>query len=55
MLVNTEVLTLRFYNKEVTYWDCQGYTYWHMENIINRCVVADTYHRRNVDGRMPQL
>jgi len=44
-----------FFNKEVTYWDYEGYTYWHMENIINRCVVADTYHRRKIDGRLPQL
>jgi len=43
-----------FFNKEVTYWDYQSYTYWHMENIINRCVVADTYHRRKINGRMPQ-
>ena len=42
-----------FYKKEVIYWDYEGYTYWHMENIINRCVEADTYHRRRMDGRLP--
>ncbi len=42
-----------FYHKPVTYLDYDGYTYWHMENIINRCVVADTYHQRKKDGRLP--
>jgi hypothetical protein len=42
-----------FFKKAVIYWDYEGYTYWHMENIINRCVEADTYHRRKVDGRLP--
>jgi len=44
-----------FYSKEVIYWDYDGYTYWHMGNIINRCVEADTYHRREMDGRLPRL
>ena len=43
-----------FYSKPVIYWDYDGYTYWHMENIINRCVEADTYHRREADGRLPK-
>ena len=43
-----------FYSKKVIYWDYDGYTYWHLENIINRCVEADTYHRREIDGRLPQ-
>ena len=42
-----------FYKKPVIYFDYDGYTYWHMENIINRCVVADTYHRRKQYGRLP--
>ena len=42
-----------FYNKPVIYFDYDGYAYWHMENIINRCVVADTYHRRKQAGRLP--
>ena len=42
-----------FYSTKVTYWDYEGYTYWHMEYIINRCVEADTYHRRQADGRLP--
>ena len=43
-----------FYKKEMIYWDYNGHTYWHMNNIINRCVEADTYHRREKDGRLPQ-
>ncbi|MCD6435574.1 MAG: hypothetical protein J7L15_04235 [Clostridiales bacterium] len=43
----------KFYDKKVIYLDCDGYTYWHMENIINRCVEADIYHRRKKEGRMP--
>ena len=42
-----------FYKKEVIYFDHDGYTYWHMGNIINRCVVADTFHQRKIDGRLP--
>ena len=44
----------KFFTKDFTYWDYDGYTYWHMEDIINRCVEADTYHRREADGRLPQ-
>ncbi|MCX7024923.1 MAG: hypothetical protein NT080_09910 [Spirochaetes bacterium] len=44
-----------FFQKAVIYLDHEGYSYWHMENIINRCVVRDTYHRREIDGRLPRL
>jgi len=43
-----------FYKAKETYFDYGGYTYWHMDNIINRCVEADTYHRREKDGRLPK-
>jgi hypothetical protein len=43
-----------FYKKTVTYLDYNGYTYWHMENIINRCFERDTFHRRELDGRLPK-
>ena len=26
-----------FYDQKNVYFDYDGYTYWHMENIINRC------------------
>ena len=43
-----------FYKTTMIYFDFGGYTYWHMDNIINRCVEADTYHRREKDGRLPK-
>lgn len=43
-----------FYSREQIYLDFEGYTYWHMENIINRCIEQDTYHRRKLDGRLPK-
>lgn len=42
-----------FYEKEQIYYDYKGFTYWHMENIINRCVIEDTYHVRKLNGRIP--
>lgn len=41
-----------FYETKQLYFDVGGYTYWHMENIINRCVSRDTYHGRKKDGRL---
>jgi hypothetical protein len=43
-----------FYKMKQVYFDYSGFTYWHMENIINRCAEADTYHRREKDGRLPK-
>jgi len=43
-----------FYDMKQVYFDYDGYTYWHMDNIINRCPEADTYHRRKKDGRLPK-
>lgn len=43
-----------FYRTKQVYFDYDGNTYWHMGNIINRCVEADTYHRREKDGRLPK-
>jgi hypothetical protein len=51
--IDTQGYKDNFYQKEVFYFDHDGYTYWHMGNIINRCVVADTYHQRKIDGRLP--
>jgi len=42
-----------FYKKKTLYLEYDGYTYWHIENIINRCVNKDTYHQRKLDGRLP--
>ncbi len=43
-----------FYKMEQIYFDYNGFTYWHMENIINRCIEQNTYHRRKIDGRLPK-
>ena len=43
-----------FYSKQMIFFDYKEYTYWHMENIINRCLFADTYHRRVIDDRLPE-
>jgi hypothetical protein len=43
-----------FYNTKQIYFDYDGNTYWHMGNIINRCVEADTYHQRDKDDRLPK-
>jgi hypothetical protein len=51
--VDTQGYKNNFYKKEVVYFEYDGYTYWHMDNIINRCVIADTYHQRKIDGRLP--
>ncbi len=42
-----------FYKMKQIYFDYDGFTYWHMENIINRCIEKDTYHNREKDGRLP--
>jgi hypothetical protein len=43
-----------FYKMKQIYFDYDGFTYWHMENIINRCVEKDTYHYRKKEGRLPE-
>jgi len=43
----------RFYDKKQMYYDYEGHSYWHMGNIINRCLEADTYQQREKDGRLP--
>ena len=43
-----------FYKMKQIYFDYDGFTYWHMENIINRCVEKDTYHNRKKEGRLPE-
>ena len=43
-----------FYKMKQIYFDYDGFTYWHMENIINRCVEKDTYHHRKREERLPE-
>ena len=42
-----------FYKMKQIYFDYNGFTYWHMENIINRCVEKDTFHIREKEDRLP--
>ncbi len=43
-----------FYTTRQNYFDYDGDTYWHMGNIINRCLESETYRRRKVEGRLPE-
>ena len=43
-----------FYTKKMIYFNYDGKTYWHMENIINRCDESETYERREKEGRLPK-
>ena len=42
-----------FYKKKMTYFDYDGHVYWHMENIINRCDISETYWVREKEGTLP--
>jgi len=42
-----------FYQTKQIYFDYNGFAYWHMENIINRCLEKDTYCKREKEGRLP--
>ena len=42
-----------FYQKQMTYLEYNGHVYWHMENIINRCLPEETYSRRKAEDRLP--
>jgi len=42
-----------FYQKQMIYLEHDGRVYWHMENIINRCPVEETYSRRKSENRLP--
>ncbi len=44
-----------FYDKEMIFFKYKDFVYWHMDNVINRCVVADTYSQRKRDGRLPSI
>ena len=35
-----------FYSKKMVYFYFGEHAYWHMENIINRCLLQDTYEQR---------
>ena len=49
----------KFYSKEITYYDEDGFTYWTMgapieeTTIINRCLKENTYESRLANGSLP--
>ena len=50
----------KFYEKDITYYDEDGYTYWTMgapveeTTIINRCLKENTYEYRSVNKTLPE-
>jgi hypothetical protein len=42
-----------FYQKQMIYLEYDGHVYWHMENIINRCLSGETYSKRKAENRLP--
>ena len=43
-----------FYHVKQKYFKYNELTYWHMSNIINRCLEEDTYLYRKVAGKLPK-
>lgn len=43
-----------FYSSIIVYFYHENHVYWHMENIINRCLQENTYKNRLKDNRLPK-
>jgi len=43
-----------FYEIKLIYFKHNELTYWHMGNIINRCMEKDTYRYRKAAGNLPK-
>lgn len=43
-----------FYEMKLIYFKYNKLTYWHMGNIINRCLEEDTYRYRKAAGKLPE-
>ena len=43
-----------FYKTKNVYFDYREYTYWSIENIINRCSQTETFERIEKQYRLPQ-
>ena len=43
-----------FYEMKQKYFKYNEFTYWHMDNIINRCLEKDTYRYRIAAGNLPE-
>jgi hypothetical protein len=44
----------KFYDSTYVYYDNNEYTYWQMQNVINRCLKSETYECREKEGRLPK-
>jgi hypothetical protein len=44
-----------FYKKQMIYYYYENHAYWHMGNIINRCLLKDTYQNREKADRLPKI
>lgn len=42
-----------FYETKQIYLAYDNLIYWHMDNIINRCKIEDTYHFKKLHGKLP--
>ncbi|MDR3642874.1 MAG: hypothetical protein P4L74_04580 [Candidatus Doudnabacteria bacterium] len=51
--IDTYGYEANFYSTKNVYFDYNGNTYWHMDNIINRCLKSETYPIREKEGRLP--
>jgi hypothetical protein len=52
-LIESRGYVASFCETQQTYWDHSGQTYWHMEDIINRCLTSETYERKARESRLP--
>ncbi|MGV8944870.1 MAG: hypothetical protein ACOH1N_00445 [Lutibacter sp.] len=43
-----------FYKVKQIYFNFDDNAYWHMDNIINRCLEKETYSHRKQEGRLPE-
>jgi len=43
----------KFYNENMIYLHYENHAYWHMENIINRCLLNNTFKQRKLDDMLP--
>lgn len=48
------VLYRTSYKIKQSYFEYDSFTYWHMENIINRCKEKDTFRYRKRMGLLPE-
>jgi len=52
-LINVRGHEGKFYETKQIYFDHGKHTYWHMGNIINRCLKSETFEGRPAENRLP--